>query len=271
MALTNETALTFIGDSFANHNVKGASDLYNSWLVAGDLSDYGSAQIGPFFFDYRGEESAHLDNEITDHWVEDNTAVQDHIGVSPVILSLRGKISELTFTTASEGLILSALATVENGLGRLDQYLGKYTPGTTQALLNIITQAQNIAIQIEQTAARIAQIASFFTGVQATKQQQAYAQLSALRNARTIFTVYTPWQAYNDMAIESLEVRQSEKTSTQSEISVTMKQLQFTDDISQSSFYTQYGGNAAYSYQPQTSNGIASGIQTAASKVAGFF
>lgn len=269
MALTTPSGASSFG--FDNNNVPGAPNLYSSWLVAGDLTNYGSAQIGPFFFDYRGDECARLDNEITDHWVEDNTAVQDHIGVLPVIVSLRGKISELTLTTLTEGLILSSLATVENGLSQLDQYLGKYTPGTTQVLLNIITQAESIAIQIEQTAARIAQIASFFAGVQATKQQQAFAQLSALRNARTIFTVFTPWQVFNSMVIEGLEVRQSEKTVTQSEISVSMKQLQFTDNISQSSFYTQYGGNAAYSYQPQASNGIANGVQTAASKVAAFF
>ncbi len=261
----------FVPDS--NVNVPGASDLYQSFLVQGDTTPpLGVKQIGPFEFDFEGDESVDLDNEITDHWLEDNTAAQDHIAVKPVIISMKGKISELTFSAETSGLILAALSTVENSLSQADAYLGAYTPGITQTLLQTITQVQNVAIQIEQAAARVAQIASFFgPGPQRNKQQSAFAVLSALRNARTIFTVYTPFQVFYSMAITSVRVTQPAGTKTISEFVVQMKQLQFTSNLSQSSFFTQYGGRAAFGNQPQTANGLTSGITTAASVIKAVF
>lgn len=253
----------------SNTNSPGAADLYQTFLVQGEVAaPLGVKQIGPFAFDFEGDDGVNLENEITDHWLEDNTAAQDHIGIKPVTISLKGRISELTFSASSIGTISAVLSTVENALSQADAYLGAYTPGVTQKLLTTITQVQGIAIQIEQAAARIAQIANFYpSGPQRNKQQTAFAMLSALRNARTVFTVFTPFQVFYDMVIMSVHASQPAGMKTISDFSVQMKQLQFTSDLSQSSFFTQYGGRAAVGYQPQTSNGLTSGIKTAASVV----
>jgi hypothetical protein len=270
MALTQTP---FFDATFGDVNVPGAVCLYQSFLIAGTVvPPLGVQQIGPFAFDFEGDDSVDQENEVTDHYLEDNTAVQDHIGVKPIIVTLKGSVSELSFSAATSGLITAALSSVENTLSQADAYLGAYTPGVTQTLLTAITQAQNVATQIEQAAARVAQIASFFTpGIQYTKQQQAFAQLSALRLARTVFTVYTPFQVFFNMVIQSLSATQPAHTKTQADFVVTMKQLQFTDDISQSSFLTQYGGRAANGFQPQTSNGLTSGVTATLSAIQAVF
>ncbi len=244
-------------------NIPGAASLYQAFLVSGAIeAPFGVKQVGPFAFDLEGDDTVSLENDITDHWLEDNTAAQDSIGVRPVIVTLKGSISELTFSAETSGAISSFLATVESGLSQVDAYLGKYTPGATQKLLTTITQSQNIAVQIQQAAARVAQVANFFAaGGQRNKQQAAFAMLSALRSARTIFTVYTPFQVFSNMAIQSVLATQPSGTKTISNFTVTMKQLQFASELSSSSFLTRYGGRAAVGYQPSTSNGLTGGTE----------
>ncbi len=268
----NPSAAPSIQASASNVNAPGASALYQSFLYPTLGPIAGVGQIGPFTFDDEQDDAVTGSNTITDHWVEDNTAVQDHIGVEPFKVTLKGVVSELVFSRASEGLVLSALQTVENTLSQADAYLGKYTPGATQTLVSAISQAQNVAIQIEQAASRAAQIANFFlSGPAANKQQTAFAQLNALRLARIIFTVYTPFQVFYNMAIESVQATQPALTKDKSMFVVTMKQLQFTSSLSASSFMTQYGGNAAYGYQPQTANGATNGLSSSLTTVTNFF
>lgn len=52
--------------------------------------------IAGFLFDIRGEEVAELISEITDHYVEDNTAIQDQVALKPEMITVRGLVAELT-------------------------------------------------------------------------------------------------------------------------------------------------------------------------------
>lgn len=272
MALVPLSTSTFAQFTQGDVNVPNAASSYQSFLVSGKtIAPAGVRQIGPFAFDYEGDDDVSQDSEITDHWVESNTAVQDHIGIKPVQITLKGVVSELTFSRTLATSLITALTSVENALSQADAYLGKYTPGTTQTLLATITQAQSIAVQIEQAAARTSQIASFFVTPLTTKQQQAYATLSSLQLARVLFTVYTPFQVFANMAIEHFDISQPGWTKTQSNLTVRMKQLQFTDNISQATFGTQFGGRASVGYQPSIANGLTSGIQSSIDKVTSVF
>jgi len=230
-------------------------------------------QISSFAYDYEGDDRVALTNEITDHWVEDNTAVQDHIGVKPVTITLKGRVSELTFSAAKSGKLLAALAAVENRLSQVPAYIGTYTPGVQQKVFEAITQVQNVAVQIEQAAARLQQLAALLPqgGLLRNKQQAAFATLSALRNARVLFTVFTPFQVFYNMAIENIDATQLGGTKTVSDFTVSMKQLQFTNTLSQSSFLAQYGGRAAAGYQPPTGNGVTRGVTAVTSTITKFF
>lgn len=244
-------------------NVPGAANIYNEiFFNRVIVAPLGVKQIGPFAFDYEGEESVDLENDITDHVLEDNTSVQDHVGVRPIIISMRGYVSDLALANSVATSISAALTSVENTLSQAPAFLGKYTVGSTQSILKAITQAQSISIQIEQAAARVAQIASFFpsSGNHLNKQQAAFATLSALSQARTVFTAYTPYQVFPNMIIQSLTASQPAWTKTQSDFRVKMKQLRFTNNLSTAAFQRQFGGRAASGFQPQTTSGITSGL-----------
>lgn len=51
-----------------------------------------------YIFDTRGDEDVTLESEITDNWVEDNSTMQDHIGLKPMSITLTGYVGELVTT-----------------------------------------------------------------------------------------------------------------------------------------------------------------------------
>lgn len=224
------------------------------------LAPKGVQQIGSFAFDYKGTDIVSMSNDVTDHWLEDNTAVQDHIGVKPAMVTISGFISELAISSSLLLSISTTLNAVQNGLTRVNNYTGNYTPGAVVSMQKAITQAQAVAVQIEQAVARAAQVAAFFqNGPVMSKQQAAYFQLSSLRLARIVFTVYTPFQVFYNMAITEMKATQSDKTKTMSDFTVTMKQLNFLGGESVSKYYADYGGRAAQSKQLKSFNGLTAG------------
>lgn len=53
------------------------------------------AGVAGFLFDIVGDETVMLTSEITDHYVEDNTAIQDHVALAPEQITLKGTVGEL--------------------------------------------------------------------------------------------------------------------------------------------------------------------------------
>src|SRR5271167_1789126 len=46
-------------------------------------------------FNYEGENTVNLMSDITDHWVENNSSIQDQIALKPVEITTQGFIGEL--------------------------------------------------------------------------------------------------------------------------------------------------------------------------------
>lgn len=255
--VSQETLQTVNPNVNAPNVVDNYSKAFNGRTI---LVPTGVGQIGAFAFDYRGDDEVDIEAEVTDHWLEDNTAVQDHIGVRPTIVTVKGFQSELNLSRTQLALINRALSSVTSGLTQVDAYLGHYTPGALESIQRAISQAQNIAIQIEQAAARAAQVASFFQpGPALNRQQAAYFELSSLALARVVFTVATPFQVFENMVITSMKVVQPKETRGWSDFTVKMKQLQFTQDLSLPFFTANNAGRTASQVQPGTQNGSTQG------------
>lgn len=256
----------------ADVNPPGIASLYQGFLTGRIVAvpqGSGLQQIGGFAFDYTGDEVVTMDNEITDHWLEDNTAVQDHIGVKPTIVTMRGFSSELAATGTVLTALSSLLAGVENGFSTLPAYLGHYGQGTIDAIQNAISQAENVAIQIEQAAARALQIYNLFTAPPSfNKQQLAFAKLSSLRLARAVFDVFTPFQVFPNMVIMGLQAKQTAASRTVTDFTVTMKQLNFSSEVSLAALTNQFSDPSSNS--PAQSVGATSGSATSASPGTGF-
>lgn len=227
--------------------------------------------IGGFVFDYEGEASVTFQADITDHFLESNDAVQDHIAQRPVKIMLRGFVSELV-QKAPQGLV-GALASIQNRLTTVPAYLGRYTPGALSTIQKSITAAQNTVNTINQSIARVQNIVGMFPGAapQKSKQQQAFAQLQSLYLSRQVFTVETPYSTFDSMVIETLTFVQPEDTQSWSDISVTMKQLRFVDTQTVQSTSGAFGGRSSLQRQDLTAQGKTKGTPVQTSLLYKFF
>ena len=260
----------------------GSSDVYNSISSVQNyvngvaskyvLNPYGMKGIAGFMFDYEGDDEIILESEITDHYAEDNSSVQDHIALRPYRVTLRGFVSELILPGTGSGLF-GALTTLQSTMGTVNAYLGKYTPQALQTLQGKVSAAVSTVQNYANTASpylnQAKNIATLFGGATGapTKQQQAFVALSQLRDQRQIFNVLTPWTLLKGMAIESLVFIQPRDSVSRSDIVVTMKQMRFVDVGSQNNVTATHAARAGFQAQLQTQLGLTSGTPVNFSQV----
>lgn len=195
------------------------------------------AQAAPaLLFHYEGEQTATLESDITDHYIETNIAIQDQIALRPETVTTQGFIGELN-DIAPPGL--AAIQSVANKLTTI----GSYVPGLSATALN----AYNEAFLAYQTVANVANTAVSAVGslsgssgesvingqgisgqANQTKQQVMFQQFYGYWLSRTLFTVQTPWAIFQNMAIKSLRAVQSAETRMITDFEVTFKIIRTT-------------------------------------------
>ena len=201
----------------------------------------GQQGIAGFVFDYEGDNTLELRAEITPHFAEDNSNIEDHMSLHPRTLTLSGKVSELimpapfNLASPSASFLSSGLTgvfqTLPQKLGTLNAYLGKYTPQAAQKVFGQVNKVENTLNNYVNTATQYLNQVKSFAGVfgigagQETKQSKAYAFLAALYDARVVFDVVTPWTYQKNYVISSVSFFQPKETPSQTEITVIMKQI----------------------------------------------
>lgn len=205
-----------------------------------------TAQQPPaFLFDYEGEQSVSLESDITDHFIEDNTAIQDQWALKPETVTTHGFIGELNNIPPKALKLLQSLA------DKLTT-ISAYTPSLSATALI----AYNEAFFLYQTAANAANSAvSAWSSINGTggenvigstglqgnvfnantgqisnnqnKQQVAFQQFYGYWNSRTLFTVQTPWAIFQNMAILRLRALQDAETRVISDFEVVFKMMRF--------------------------------------------
>lgn len=221
----------------------GAS-LVNAFLVVlqGVGFDAKDANSVSFLFNLREEDSEDLQSDITDHYTETNSAIQDQIALKPVKCTLHGFIGELndqnSGVAAEVQLIASQLSV-----------FSPYVPQLTVAAQQFYNEAQQVYNAAAAAAATVNQAFNFLTGAGTlTKQQQAFAFFKSRWQARALFTVQTPWEILTNMAIEDLHAVQEGDSNTISDFRVTFKQMNFASTLSSNAAIV---GQGRYSFQAQ--------------------
>ncbi len=214
-----------------------------------------SFNLPTILFHYEGEQSVALESDITDHFVEDNTALQDQIAQKPVIISTNGYLGELN-DLAQNGLQTAKL--IANKLVSISGY----APSLSVTALN----AYNEALYIYQTASNAINAAtsavSSLSGSpnnQVSKQQSIFQQFYGYWNARFLFSVQTPWAVFPNCAIMSMRSVQDETTNVITDFNVTFKQLQFASTQTTSATQAVQGQlSAQLNANNPTNNGVTS-------------
>ncbi len=186
--------------------------------------------VAGFLFDIEEDSMVELSSDITDHYVENNTALQDHIALRPVEIETNGCVGELV-QLGDNGLVGDqppgqAPATLEDN----PDMTPELTPEAEQ------NRVLNDAVD-ESTAAGIVDtntLAGYFghsspQPPQITRQSNALLYFFELREARMLFTVETPWGFWINMAISNITVKQGKDSKYQSDFTVRFKQISFAD------------------------------------------
>lgn len=208
-------------------------------------------------FNYEGENAINLQSDITDHFIEDNTSIQDMIAVKPELVTVQGFIGELNDVVPA---FLKPLQTIANKL----TVIGPYAPQISETAILAYNEAfflyETAATAVNSVVSAISSInntspnsdsvingTSLVTGNNQNKQQVMFQQFYGYWRQRTLFSVQTPWAVFNNMAIQSLRAVQDPDTRVISSFEVTFKLMRFattaTDAIQTNS--NDYGGRAS--------------------------
>lgn len=198
-----------------------------------------------YYFDIVSEHSIQMQNQITDNYLENNTAVQDHIAQSPITITLRGISGEKVYTPAdARADELAAMQTalkysnVQNFFTKLSALSVLYpsVSNSTQMAMNAYNYALSSVNRYLGIAGKFINKNNPLDAASAnpiqqdieTRLQEIYRKFSVIRANNTSLIVQTPYAIFQDMYIQSLTLRQSNQNFV-TDIELTLKQLRFAN------------------------------------------
>lgn len=206
----------------------------------------GAQELSPIIFDFQGEQSVDLASDITDHYTEDNTALQDQIALRPETIRTLGYVSNLN------DIVPDALRPLQTAATKLT-VLTAYTPNLTlTALLAYNAAVTAYAVAKLGVTAAVSKWGSAST--QQNKQQAAYLKFMGYWRERRLFKVQTPWCIFPFCAIQNVRAVQDAETLTFSTFEVTFKTIRFAKTV-QSGFIDFGQGRFNNQAAPLLNNG----------------
>jgi len=194
------------------------SNLVNKFVV----SPIVNLGIAGFAFDIFEEHKSEQQAEITDHFAEDNSTIQDHIAIKPNKITLRGFVGELV---EEAGNAKSEVVELVEKLAIINSYVPVVTGAASQlnSLLNISKKTKEDALA--QTVGTGVDIFKAFKELNPpdTKQAKAFNFFKAMFEAKQLVSVDTPFGFMSDMAIENIISIQGDNTYI-TDFSITLKE-----------------------------------------------
>lgn len=194
-------------------------------------SEYPSIET-VYYFDIITSHGINIQNQITDNYLENNTAVQDHIAHAPIMITLGGMSGELKYV---EPIVKNDIAaSIISKLGFL-AFITPSVSNVTQLAMNIynyadssINRYSNIAKKFATTKNPLNALFGLTPTLKETRLQEIFRKLKLLRDTNTALVVNTPYATFENMYIQSLTLRQ-ENVNYTTDIELTLKQLQFAE------------------------------------------
>lgn len=218
--------------------------------------------LGGFVFDVEGETTSNLMAEITDHWLEDNSYVQDHIAIKPQEIVLKNYVGELVYQVDTS--TNTPVQQVVQKLTILSSYLPNLAKQAQQVQsslsLNSISNASIGTLTSALTLPNLNNIVDLWALTKnlnpgASKQQQAYLYLKALYQQKILVSLQTPFEFVTNLAIKSIVAIQDETTKTMCDFTITLKKIQ-TVSTTITSFNPQsFQGRSGPQSQPTVQQG----------------
>lgn len=190
---------------------------YNKYIVRPFL-DFG---LAGFVFDVEGDVSIEQKADITDHYIEDNSAIQDHMAVRPISVKLTNYIGEVAGQRKNE--VATTTADVIQKLSILNEYLPEVTGAVSQLRNNIDNGFSSFDDAVDDTS-DIWRLVKDLNPT-ASEQQKAYLFFNSLMEKRILVSLQTPYAFFTEMAIENITSKQNEDNEQITDFSITLKKI----------------------------------------------
>lgn len=174
-------------------------------------------------FDIPAQETVTHEADVTEHYTESGSYIEDHIIIKPIKIQLGGFIGELVHKRDNSDSGGNS-ATVASKLTDVDAYHDEQTDQGSQIQTASQTKAQE---DIDSAQSETEQYNG--TAESQSLQTQAYNQIISIFKAKQVVSCQTPWAIFDSMLIESVVAKQDEDSDEISEFTVALKEARFTD------------------------------------------
>lgn len=197
--------------------------------------------IAGFKFHIPETEVVKFSSEITDHYTDINTPVQDHIALKPVTITLTGLVGDYFY---SVNKIEDFVSLIPQTLTLIEAFMVKQAPIILQIkakLEQIFKKNQKTVVkqkekqkilvgQVEKSNFSAIDLFTLFQDLYKLKsaQTRAFFYFQALWRARVLFSVETTWQRFDNMVIVNLEPKRDNNADI-TDFTVTFKQINRTE------------------------------------------
>ena len=201
----------------------------------------GATGIAGFKFHIPETELVKFENEITDHYIDTNSAIQDHIAQKPITITLTGLVGDYFYSnnkiedlvalvTPTMALVKEFLPQIRNATSALK--LKKYS--NANYTVNADGQLVAKGVAAEKYNYSVMDLFTLFQSLYKLKSAQARAFLffECMWKSRALFSVETTWKRYDNMAILSLQPRR-DKNADITEFSITFKQISTAETLTE--------------------------------------
>lgn len=208
------------------------------------VSIFTSTGIAGFKFHIVNSEQIRMQSDITDHYTDINSAVQDHVARKPIKITLGGYQGEYYYTVHP---IENMIAKVAPVLTLIEVFKPKIN-AVTQKIKQKQVERQLIKINnVDKTAAEnyhntfaekefnAVDLFRLFLNIYKfkSKQTQAFFFFEALWQSDLVFTVETSWKIYNNLIIEDITALRDNNADI-TDFTITFKQVGITTSKSES-------------------------------------
>jgi hypothetical protein len=201
-----------------------------------------------FMFHIEGPNKIESNCDITDHYTENNKAIQDHIAHRPILVTVHGYIGELNDVPPNS--IFNALKVIA-GLPIISDFSPSLSVSAKlaynkafqgyQAVSNLanagVSAWSSISGNGGPNAVGSNGLGNSFNpqtgnvGNNQNQQQIMFQRLLGYQQANSLFNVQTPWAIVQNMAILSLMPEQDELTQVVTNFIVVFKQIRFASTL----------------------------------------
>ena len=233
-----QQAVTLTGGVSKNspdNPIRIAKEVFKKSVNIGEaiVSILSNTGIAGFKFHVPQSEQVNMESDITDHYIDTGSPVQDHISRKPVTVTVRGYQGEYYYTVHP---IESVLSQVTPTLALVKQFLPKISSVTQKVKdASAATVFSKTFLRHSDDTLNAVDLFEIFQDLYkiTSAQTRAFLFFEALWRSEALFTVETSWKRYDNMVIQKI-VPLRDNNADITDFTVTFKQISRTTTLAES-------------------------------------